>query len=701
VTCPPGGACIGAISWDNLHPLFGWWKIPEDERKSEQMIFAPCIYKPACLGAHNPALENRFFDENKNDLAKKGNVPNRSLQYTCATELGFLNNSRLCHICNASSRRQGIARCSLCPTFGQNIGLIILGVFVTIGVIVFLVVSSIQDAGEVKLSESVQKILLNYLQVVSFAQAFPLRWPPVLEGMFEFQGAVSTLGEHLLSPDCLSTAKSAADLFYSKQVMLACTPFIVFLVSFLFWMLYARCKGVSFFKKRADSSETTSKDKFVATVCTIIYLLFPTLCTQAFNIFHCRVVAGKFYLAADMEEPCFEGRHLVLIFLLGMTQIIAFVVGLPMLVLVFLCRSKNSSDEGLKKHATIVRYGLFYGAYKDETYYWEVVITSRKIGIVALAIFGPGMGTERQAQMALALLLICISLEIAGDPFRLVTNRFRVLGRLEIATLFVQWATMWCGSMIFASQDLENESFVMFLTVAVAVLNISMLTWLVVQLLMECAREKQEDRAKKAADNDGTKRRSSFQKRLSDLNNSVKRWRSGRKSPEKRQSHVRKRTIGSLDSNNLENPFSVQMAKTPLTEDDVAATDNSVRRAMMSVYQNSANIINSMNDNPMLINEPSVDGNDDDDSTTDNVEILTDEMSGKRYSYNHASGESKWLKPSARSSDKSTAVEIINEPSEDGNDDDSTTGNEEIFTDEMSGKRYSYNHASGESKWLE
>merc|ERR1712166_822826 len=77
-------------------------------------------------------------------------------------------------------------------------------------------------------------------------------------------------------------------------------------------------------------------------------------------------------------------------------------------------------DGSLTKHATIVRYGLFYGAYNEETYYWELVITFRKISIIALSVFGPAMGTERQTQMVLAVLFICISLEIAGDPYKLV-----------------------------------------------------------------------------------------------------------------------------------------------------------------------------------------------------------------------------------------------------------------------------------------
>ena len=105
----------------------------------------------------------------------------------------------------------------------------------------------------------------------------------------------------------------------------------------------------------------------------------------------------------------------------------------------------------------------------------------------------------------LAVLLICISFEIAGNPFAVIDDRYKILGRLELATLFVQWATMWCGSMIYASQDPDSKGFVVFLTVIVATMNIGMLIWLVVRLLMECVRESRENAAANENGNKGGK----------------------------------------------------------------------------------------------------------------------------------------------------------------------------------------------------
>ena len=181
--CPPGGACgVDNAAWSNLGPLFGWWKIPKSDRAGNASwkataAFVKCPYPPACLGAPNRALGNRFFSNEGADLAmvERGNT---SSTFACATTLGFRNRSRLCHACNATSRRQSNDRCTKCPDDGQNWGLIVLGFFVTLLVLCFVVGGAIGDAGKQSLSSAVQKITLNYLQVAALALAFPFAGPP-------------------------------------------------------------------------------------------------------------------------------------------------------------------------------------------------------------------------------------------------------------------------------------------------------------------------------------------------------------------------------------------------------------------------------------------------------------------------------------------------------------------------------------------
>jgi len=60
--CPLGGYCGGDITWNQVLPLFGWWKIPTSERGTIKHSFAKCLYAPACLGKPNNDLKNQYFE---------------------------------------------------------------------------------------------------------------------------------------------------------------------------------------------------------------------------------------------------------------------------------------------------------------------------------------------------------------------------------------------------------------------------------------------------------------------------------------------------------------------------------------------------------------------------------------------------------------------------------------------------------------
>jgi len=399
--CPIGGSCVGAVVFEDIKPLFGWWYIPEDPAHPRTApessdgitgvgnVFHECKYAPACLGMPNPALQKLFFDENgKTDLAMlpppeeaptrdDPNINYRNFSFACRTELGFKNGSRLCHACGNDYKRLGTDKCAKCPGDVQNWGFMALGAIVIFAVLVLIVSTTINSAGKQKISETVQKIMLNHLQVAALARSFPLRWPADLQWMFEMQGAISTLGDHLINPDCAVESTSEAQMFYDKQLGFACVPFFTVVFGFLFWYVRGKMTNEPFFQKRKTRKSTTPKDKFVVTICVVLYLLYPTLCQSAFKMFKCEAIGKHSFLEADFEEECFAGRHLVYALSLGVGQIVVFVVGMPVVLLLFLKRNK----ENLDSHVTQVRYGLFYSAVSLPECYATASCTGCKIGL--------------------------------------------------------------------------------------------------------------------------------------------------------------------------------------------------------------------------------------------------------------------------------------------------------------------------------
>ena len=476
-SCPSGGACDGLVTLPTLSPLFGWWPIPPFNH-----TFAECYFHPACPGARNPKLIGKYLstESEGKDPADQINTVSTKKESVCAFHLGFRNHSRLCHTCANGYRRGSADTCIPCPKDeAANWGLIVLGFFVILSGCLLLVYSAIRSKGKQQVSEMILKIMLNYFQVANMARVFPLHWPPELEALFDFQGAFSTVGGNLLNPDCLSTTTSAAELFYSKQALFACFPFIIIFASFCTWFIYATCiEGVNFFAKRVTPSSSTAKDSFIITVGTVLYLIFPTLINGSFQLFDCRTIDNPDvkWLYVDLEEQCYVGRHFEMMLLLGVSQLMLYVVGLPLLMLFFLVRNSKQLD----KHATKNRYGMFFASYKKKRYYWEMLLSLRKISIVALGVFGPVVGPVRQSQLAQFILLICIVLEIVGKPYSEETKRHEILDKLETAVLMVLWGNFGGGTMIYESIEMGDGVSASIVTILTVLLNSLMIVVLII-----------------------------------------------------------------------------------------------------------------------------------------------------------------------------------------------------------------------------
>merc|ERR1711935_128700 len=198
---------------------------------------------------------------------------------------------------------------------------------------------------------------------------------------------------------------------------------------------------------------------------------------------------------------------------------ILYTFGLPILVFVFLWRNRNHLEDQIP----MTRYGLFYGAYKSSRFYWEVVITARKVSIVMLSVFGPAMGPILQAQVALLIFLVCIVAEIYGDPYSEPTEEHKLLRRMELCSLLAQWWTMWSGLVIFQLE--EKSAVAMTLTIFVVGGNVLLLLWSLYQFVRAKIRESREEkrlkREREALEEEEGRvpphRAASFQDRISSL----------------------------------------------------------------------------------------------------------------------------------------------------------------------------------------
>jgi hypothetical protein len=307
--CPVGASCLGDISWDGVVAIFGFWRVPGLPPNE----FVKCPFPGACLGAPNPKLVGRYLNQTKDGFDGLDYAEHK-LPEGCNLYYGFENSSTLCHACADKYKRMGLNRCSDCPEEGQNYGLLALAVVLLIIGGTGVVYMTIKDAGEADQSEVIRKITFNFLQVSAMAAGFPLHWPPELEGLFDFQGAISTAGEHILNPDCSVRGISAADLFYAKQIGYALTPPVLALIIYSFWKGYSVVTKKAW-RARPRADTHTPKDKMVVTICVLLYFFWPTSLKQTFRMFSCRPIGtndvDRMYLMADVSIRRTSGKSCV------------------------------------------------------------------------------------------------------------------------------------------------------------------------------------------------------------------------------------------------------------------------------------------------------------------------------------------------------------------------------------------------------
>ena len=472
--CPRGGSCSGSLTFQEVDAMFGWSQCPTPlKATTSTKKFARCIFAPACLGGTNNALLKKYkLDMNSQvDPAK---CEHNNCSALCSH--GYANGSRLCGRCDFNFSHDGLSgMCKKCPSFGQNIGIAVGGVVGGIVGLVVLIQLTLSDGGTLDESDGAKSIGLSFIQLISLLVSFPIAWPPIFTAIFQVGGAITVLGQHLVNLKCLVPDYTDADVFYGVGLAWGVgPPLLLFLCVLTWYTVYALvpCFTVS---------ELTMKIK---TSCvTLLYLLWPSLCTQTFSLFACRSVCEEntSFLRADLEEQCWRDRHLAYALALGVPMLFCYVIGLPLLAYLRVramnqkledrrrngaqaldldvngivvpsldddstCdTSSASADEGLEVFTLEHKiYGMFYSAFRKETWWWESTVAARKIVIAMIGVFGAEM-KNMQVHFTIMLVVLIILITAQVRPFG--GKKHGMLHRLEMLSLMATFLTLWAGSV--------------------------------------------------------------------------------------------------------------------------------------------------------------------------------------------------------------------------------------------------------------
>ena len=201
-----------------------------------------------------------------------------------------------------------------------------------------------------------------------------------------------------------------------------------------------------------------------------MYLMYPTLCRQSFSLMVCHAVGDKYYLLADMQEPCFEGRHLWWFIGVTVPQIMLYVIGFPAIGLYVVWYEKQklvrkSRVSGGRRNRAVTisamqrqqntmgstislfKYGMLYSSYSPNRWYWDAFIGLRKAFVAFLTSYMSLAQLEIHF-IGLVLLLYIVMNEY-GKPYSQADGKNTTQGdslqRLDTMSLVVCAFTAWSG----------------------------------------------------------------------------------------------------------------------------------------------------------------------------------------------------------------------------------------------------------------
>ena len=120
-------------------------------------------------------------------------------------------------------------------------------------------------------------------------------------------------------------------------------PLIVVILSFIFWFTKGCCKNPK-----------ELLDKTVSSIAIIWFLFYPTIVQYLAASINCTDIEGISRLYDDLEEICFQGRHLQVVYSVSAPGLILWAFGVPLLGFVMLKRFlKQMADAEFHSDPTI------------------------------------------------------------------------------------------------------------------------------------------------------------------------------------------------------------------------------------------------------------------------------------------------------------------------------------------------------------
>eukprot|EP00004_Rigifila_ramosa_P014258 TRINITY_DN322_c0_g1_i1.p1 TRINITY_DN322_c0_g1~~TRINITY_DN322_c0_g1_i1.p1 ORF type:complete len:2118 (-),score=348.64 TRINITY_DN322_c0_g1_i1:14-5707(-) len=329
-----------------------------------------------------------------------------------------------CGICANGFGRLG-QECAQCPTASVSAFLVFLVIVLVVAGCAFIVYFSnpekISEIFDDSNTSQRLKIAITHLQIIGFSGNFASQWPEILTRVFAVPASAATISS---ATDNIATDCATNPSIYTRAAVVVVLPLILCAGVALGYGLVSLRHGFSGIGR-----------KIAHGTLTLLYVAHPGIVQGVLKIMVCVDVGSESFAKSDMSVNCQDSGFIGLRVFGAMYLVI---YGLGGLVLLFF---------GMKRDPSAFLF-LTRG-YKPELFFWDLVVTFRKIVFVVVSLFA-------SAPLQLFFGTWILLLSWLGQHF-FAPYESSLLGKMEQSSLWVLLITVTTG-MLFYTGVLHSEA---------------------------------------------------------------------------------------------------------------------------------------------------------------------------------------------------------------------------------------------------
>ena len=575
------------------------------------------------------------------------------------------------------------------------------------------------------LHSTIKRIMVSHIQMIGIVLGLSVPWPQLMEEVLQAASSVGSFSESVNGFECLYNDVDHSKFYNGVLVFTAVGPLFFAGCIGLYWFVLVKwfkvlkcgsqIKSGSLCPKQNQAAEATTAnatttarkvtytdaDAFISSAVLLWYLTLPSLLQISTSAFKCWEVGGKDYVFIDLEKSCWKGDHLLYALLVAFPTIVFYGGILPGY---FMFRLHLVGPSRLTDPSLMLRWGMLHSGYREKKFWWEIIVLVRKYLIIVLATFNNR--DEFQLHLVLGILILALHLHDSQHPYgyKHVDSSNAILHRYEMASLLILLFMIWCASYFSLGFCNRQEGWCSFMVILVLGGNFVLFGVLLVMYVKEFCKRNHL----------GAKISKIVRLRLSGSSmNMLTEGSTGEvKLSEKLSVKVdtkKKRRLSSrelmLEMKYIEPNKSKDETATNLSMLNPMRTSNPsvTKRTSESNNNNERKHWDTLKDSITSRNKVRTGGGSKRRAKRlptvmkamkeKEIEVLQDEVSGRRYSHNMTTGETKWIDLD----EEVKAAEINIEVEDLSNEKDLI----KVFVDEETGRRYSWNVKTEETKWLD